>query len=152
MLSCPDKKRFQCLLVPSVRYRTSPGWCPAIRLPVCLSAIRLSAECRNFRHHQTRIGCVQFVGEGYFLLTFSVMESDDMMASIFFAFKDGINASSGFSTNVHCVLMRLHNSLARSISKPTSSPCEFLIQMAHRSDRYRCGCFGIAANAAVAPR
>jgi hypothetical protein len=57
---------------------------------------------------------------------FSVMDSEEMMASIFFALREGISASKSLYTKVHWVLMRLHSSLAKSMSKPTNSPLAFL--------------------------
>ncbi|SSK79933.1 Uncharacterised protein [Klebsiella pneumoniae] len=45
-----------------------------------------------------------------------------MMASIFFAFREGIRESKSLPTQVHFTLIREHNSLPKSISKPTKSP------------------------------
>ncbi|EJK89878.1 hypothetical protein UUU_29970 [Klebsiella pneumoniae subsp. pneumoniae DSM 30104 = JCM 1662 = NBRC 14940] len=45
-----------------------------------------------------------------------------MMASIFFALREGIRESKSLPTQVHFTLIREHNSLPKSISKPTKSP------------------------------
>jgi hypothetical protein len=52
----------------------------------------------------------------------SVIDMPAMMASYFLAWSDGMMPSQSWATISHFTFMRLHSSLARSISKPSSLP------------------------------
>ncbi|SRN42706.1 Uncharacterised protein [Shigella flexneri] len=70
------------VVLPLIRDDFNAFWCPVFiteRLlggalqyayPFAFQRLDCRLNVRIFRHHQTRIGSVQFVGEGNFLLTF----------------------------------------------------------------------------------
>lgn len=58
---------------------------------------------RAFGGDQAGVGRVELVREGDFLLAFSVIDSEEIMASIFLAFSDGIRESKSLPTQ--CILL-----------------------------------------------